>query len=328
MIEALPAAAEQGQTLQVEIYGAEFLPGATLTISGDGITISSMEVQRGSLIVATISVAADAAPGPRDITVTNVDGGSGTKTAAFTVSGETEEKVTITDLDDSDPAVEYRGWHLKEDASASNAGYHARTGGSNGGHHARVVFTGHQITYFFGTSQRGGTADVYLDGALAQSVSFHGSTKHPAFGSSVTFSGLSDSTHELRILHRSGESYVDGFRIVAGGGDAEAVDTRSQTSTSDHSITGSTILLQTVDVRPGDELISVVVDGAAQPLTVNMLNALGSIVATGSSLLEGSTTTGLDATLAAGTYTLQVVGSPTLEPSEVTVIVARTVRVK
>lgn len=328
VIEALPNAAEKGQTLQVEIYGAEFLPGATLSFSGDGISSSSTEVRRGSLIVATLSVAANATPGPRDITVTNVDGRSGTKAAAFTVSGPAEEEVTITDLDDRDPAVEYRGWHFKEHAGASNGGYHARTGGSNGGHHARVVFTGHQITYFFGTSQRGGTADVYLDGALVQAVSFNGPTKQPAFGSSLTWSGLSEGTHELRILHRTGESYVDGFRIVAGGGDAGAVSTRSQTSTTHSSITGSALLLQTVDVRTVDELISVVVDGAAEPLTVQMVDALGTIVATGSSLLAGSTSTGLDAALAAGSYTLQVVGSPALAASNVTVIVARTVRVK
>jgi hypothetical protein len=161
-----------------------------------------------------------------------------------------------------------------------------------------------------------------------QTVSFAGTTKQPEFGRSVTYSGLASGTHELRILHRSGESYIDGFQIVDGEGDPNAANPRSQTSTSYNSITGSTILLQTVEVKPGDELVSVIVEDAAEPLTVTMLDALGTIAATGSALLDGTTMTGFDAALAAGTYTLQVVGSLTLEPSNVTITVARTVRVK
>lgn len=326
VIEAAPNGAARGETLRVEIFGAEFLPGATVRVSGDGVSVSSVEVKRGSQIVATLSVAANATPGPRDITVTNVDGGSGTKAAAFTVAGGGE--VTVTNLDDSDPAVEYRGWHLKEDANASNGAYHRRTGGANGGHYARLVFTGTQVTYFFATSERGGTADVFIDGVQAGTVSFSGPSKQPAFGSSATWSGLSGGSHELRIVHRAGESYIDGFQIVDGQADSAAVATRSQTSSSQTSIAGNAIVLQTVEVRPSDEQVSVVVEGAAEPLAVTMINTLQMPVATGTALLGGTTVTGFDAALAAGTYTLQVAGSPTLASSNVTITVGRTVKVK
>lgn len=328
VLEALPAVAERGETLSVEVYGAEFLPGATLHFSGTGINVQSVEVKSGSRIVATINVALNAPAGPRDVTVSNIDGASGTAKGAFSINGTSGG--SVVEVDDNDPAVEYRqGWHAEEYIDASNGGYHRRMGKGNGNTAptARLVFDGTQITYFYGTSTSGGSADVYLDGVLQTTVSYLGTSKDPVFGESITFGDLAAGTHELRIVHQSGAAYIDGFQIV-GDPSEEAVEARSTTSSSSTDISGASVIVRTVDVSEADESLSVVVEGAAEPLSVTVLSAAGVAVATGGVLLDGTTITGLDVTLPAGTYTVQAVGSLSLAPSTVDVSVARTVRVK
>ncbi len=56
-------------------------------------SVTDAEVVSGNEATALISVAEDAAAGPRDVTITNVDGQSDTLAGAFTVvlAGSTEE---------------------------------------------------------------------------------------------------------------------------------------------------------------------------------------------------------------------------------------------
>jgi hypothetical protein len=242
----------------------------------------------------------------------------------------------VTTVDDADPAVEYRkGWHRRDDAAASGAGYHRRMGGAGGGDSptARLVFDGSEITYFFAASEQGGTADVFLDGALAATVSYAGTApgSSPEPGRSITFGDLGEGTHEIVIAHRGGAVYVDGFEIVSragGGADASAAGTGSVTTTSTGQLSGlgTTLLTRTVEVGPDDEWLSVVVEGASKLPTVNVLDPTGVLVATGGRLLDGSSAAGIDrAPAVAGTYTVQVLdvlGSP----SAVGISVSRTVR--
>jgi hypothetical protein len=242
----------------------------------------------------------------------------------------------VTTVDDADPAVEYRkGWHRRDDAAASGSGYHRRMGGAGGGDSptARLVFDGSEITYFFAASEQGGTADVFLDGALAATVSYAGTApgSSPEPGRSITFGDLGEGTHEIVIAHRGGAVYVDGFEIVSragGGADASAAGTGSVTTTSTGQLSGlgTTLLTRTVEVGPDDEWLSVVVEGASKLPTVNVLDPTGVLVATGGRLLDGSSAAGIDrAPAVAGTYTVQVLdvlGSP----SAVGISVSRTVR--
>lgn len=329
VIEAAPSSGSRGETVKLEVFGAEFLPGATLSVSGNGVTVSSVDVKSGTQINATLTIAPNATPGPRDITVRNVDGGTGVAKGAFSINGSNNGG-TIVDLDDNDPAIEYRnGWHVEEYANASNGGYHVRQGNGNGKKEptARLVFDGTQITYFYGTSTKGGSADVYLDGALVKTVSYTGTTKEPTFGDSITFADLASGSHEIRIVHKSGAAFIDGFQIV---GDAkeEAVEARSTTSSSTTLVSGSTLIVRTVNVTSSDEHLSVVVEGGEQPLSVTVLSPAGLPVATGGALIEGTTLTGVDTSLPAGTYTVQAIGAATMAPSNVEVSIARTVRVK
>ncbi|MGH2655515.1 MAG: sialidase family protein [Actinomycetota bacterium] len=245
----------------------------------------------------------------------------------------------VTEVDDSNPAVEYRrGWHRRSDPDASQGGYHRRLGSPGGGGEApraRLVFEGQEITYFFARSQQGGTADVFLDGEFATTLDYSGPApgNAPEFGHSVTFDGLDEGSHEILIAHRSGAVYVDGFAIVSGdggGADPSAALTRSITTTSTGELSGlgTTVLVETIEVGPDDEWLSVVVEGADQPVTVNLLDAVGTPVAVGDLLLAGGSAVGLDvAHPPAGTYTVQVLDTSGA-PATVEISIARTIAVK
>lgn len=327
------AAGAQGEA--VAIYGSEFLPGASVAVSGDGVSVDGVEWVSGTRLTATVSAAPGAPPGPRDVTVTNLDGGAGTGPAILTVTGDGGgEEPVVTDYDDGDPAVGYhKGWHRKSAETASGGGYHERTGSPGGDPpRVRLVFEGDQVTLFHGTSEAGGEAAVFLDGASAGTVSFAGTAhrRSPDFGASTTWSDLGEGRHELVLEHRSGVSYVDGFQVVSnpgGGADAEAVESRSQTDREAARLRLGT-WTGTVEIGPADEAVSVVVEGTSRPLTVNLLGPSGGLLATGGALLQGLPVSGLDATTpAAGTYTVQVL-DPLGGAASVEVSVARTVRVR
>ncbi|HZD16563.1 MAG TPA: hypothetical protein VE669_00325 [Actinomycetota bacterium] len=247
------------------------------------------------------------------------------------------EEPLITAVDDADPAVEYRrGWHRRTDPEASEGGYHRRMGSAGGGEPptARLVFEGDEIRYFFADSEQGGTADVFIDGELAATVDYSGSAPGdaPGFGRSIAFDDLGAGSHELLIAHRSGAVYVEGFEIVSGEGggpDASAAETRSVTTTSTGDLAGlgTTVLVETVEVGPSDEWLSVVVEGAEEPVTVKLLDPTLGTVAKAGQLLAGSSTVGLDfEPVLAGPYTVQVLDTEG-SPATVEISIARTIAV-
>ena len=71
LISASPSSGPQGQTLAVTILGlnTSFNAGSTVSF-GSGISINSVAVNSGTSLTATISIAAGAALGARDVTVT------------------------------------------------------------------------------------------------------------------------------------------------------------------------------------------------------------------------------------------------------------------
>jgi hypothetical protein len=221
---------------------------------------------------------------------------------------------TCGSLDDADRAVEYkRGWHRKSAAGASGGGYHVRVGGGNGASPtARVVFSGDEITYHYAKSGVGGSADVYLDGALVETVSFAGAGD-PTFGHSRTYSGLADGSHELVVEHRSGAAYVDGFEVCStpgGGADSLAATSHSETTTDTVSGSEGALIVRQLAVGDDAEHVSVVVEGSPVPLTVRLLDPLGNLLATGGALLDGLAVSGLDAVPAgAGSYRLEIVNT-------------------
>ena len=80
-----PTGGEQGATVSVTVSGANFQGGATLGV-GAGVTVSGVTVSSATQLLATLTIAVDAAVGPRDVTVTNPGGGTATLTGGFTVT--------------------------------------------------------------------------------------------------------------------------------------------------------------------------------------------------------------------------------------------------
>ena len=81
-----PSALGQGATSQdFTITGTGFVDGATVTISGAGVTLGTISVDSSTSISTTITVSASATVSARNVTVTNPDLGSGTCTNCFTV---------------------------------------------------------------------------------------------------------------------------------------------------------------------------------------------------------------------------------------------------
>lgn len=69
----------------VKLNGSGFAAGASVMM-GNGVTVKSVTVSSPTLLTLMVSVAGDAAPGPRDVVVTGTDGGTGTCAGCFTVS--------------------------------------------------------------------------------------------------------------------------------------------------------------------------------------------------------------------------------------------------
>jgi PKD repeat protein len=80
-----PNAGTQGVTLNVVLGGANFQSGAACSF-GAGVTVHSCLFNTSAQLTANVSIAAAAAVGPRDVTITNPDAQSGTLSGAFTVT--------------------------------------------------------------------------------------------------------------------------------------------------------------------------------------------------------------------------------------------------
>lgn len=81
----LPAQARQGQQLFVELRGSRLRAGTTVTFSGGGITVLRNDLVDEQTMMLELAIAADAAPGARDVTLGQQDGKSFTLAGAFTV---------------------------------------------------------------------------------------------------------------------------------------------------------------------------------------------------------------------------------------------------
>jgi subtilisin len=79
-----PAQGTQGTSVPVMVGGSGFKTGSTLS-AGAGITPTSVNVASSTLITATLTIAASATVGARDVTVTALSGDRAVLTGGFTV---------------------------------------------------------------------------------------------------------------------------------------------------------------------------------------------------------------------------------------------------
>lgn len=72
-----PPTSAQGATLAVTLVGTNFVSGATVAVSDPEITVTNVTVVSATVITATFTIAADAALGAANVTVTTSGGTSG-----------------------------------------------------------------------------------------------------------------------------------------------------------------------------------------------------------------------------------------------------------
>lgn len=89
-----PGRGQNSTNVSVTVAGSGFKPDAVVTFSGTGITINSSAVT-ATQITLDVSISAGAAVGPRDVTVTNTDGGTITSDDGFAVTAAP----TVTSVD-------------------------------------------------------------------------------------------------------------------------------------------------------------------------------------------------------------------------------------
>ena len=81
-----PVSGSLGQKLTVAVTGSNFQDGATVDFGGAGIIIQGVSFVGSIQLDVKINIQRKAITGSRDVTVTNPDGQSGTKTGGFTVN--------------------------------------------------------------------------------------------------------------------------------------------------------------------------------------------------------------------------------------------------
>jgi PKD repeat protein len=94
-----PAALFSGQSRKVIVSGNSFANGAQVFF-GPSVTVSSVSFASPSILLAQISVAAGATPGPRDVTVTNPDGRTVIISGLFSVASDQPPTASINNIAD------------------------------------------------------------------------------------------------------------------------------------------------------------------------------------------------------------------------------------
>jgi hypothetical protein len=196
-----------------------------------------------------------------------------------------------TAIEDDDSHISYsNGWHAINNAGAYAGHYRLNEGGNNQ-HNVVLTFdtpatqTG-TITYFYAISQKGGSAEVFLDHADMGPVYYNGtsgSNRSPIFGASKIYNyGMTANgqhTLEIRPIHDG--VYIDGFCI----GNATPTGTPAahpgNTSESLATQSAGQALLNSITLPAGTQAISIAAESSiAVPIQLVLINPSGTVVQT------------------------------------------------
>jgi hypothetical protein len=187
--------------------------------------------------------------------------------------------------DDSADVAYSNGWHLINYGNATGGHFRYHQGNSSS-HFAALDFnvpsgnTG-SITYSFAKSTKGGTADIYLDGAFKQTVNFAGSagtTQAPEFKPeyNVQFGALSAGAHKLEIKNLSGVVYVDAFCLQNSVSGAQPTSGPGATTNQSSSVSAGQTSSSGFTVPAGAQEISVVAESSLNvPYKLVLVNPSG-----------------------------------------------------
>jgi hypothetical protein len=228
------------------------------------------------------------APGPHTLYARQrIDGGNPSPVAsvAFEVAGLSE----VDCLEDDDPRIDYgNGWHRVADADASAGQFRYRNGNSPQGGFALdfTVPVGRSgaVSYDYATSQKGGAADLYLDGVLQLRVDYSGpdgTTRDPRFGASFRSGALAPGAHRLELRSPNGAAFVDRFCLESSRSTAAPASTPGATTSDDRSLGAGQLALAPLALPAGTTALGVAVESTpALPLQVALVDAQGLTLAT------------------------------------------------
>jgi hypothetical protein len=284
-----------------------FNPDGTITL-----VISADKVggpQAGDLIGALV---ARSYPVAQDITLR---GDSASDVASlgstYALVGNSSCGPTVTCLEeDAAPLAYSSGWHQVADADASGGHFRVNTS-KNGSGSLMLTFdvpagaTG-AVEYHYARSTKGGTADVYVDGALRSQINFNGSTgklEDPVFGFKARFENLASGSHTFELRNVKGAAYVDRFCLESAASSGTPTSAPGSTTSALSSLASLGSLVQSLNVPAGTQSVSVVASGAGL-LRVVLIDPAGAVLAT-SDAVDGVAV--LDTTAsAAGLYQVKV----------------------
>lgn len=189
-----------------------------------------------------------------------------------------------TCLEDDDSHIAYaNGWHLVNDPNAS-AG-HFRLNLAKGVATLAIDVPAGQfgaITYKYAKSPKGGSAEIFLDGASQGIVSYNGSTgttRAPQFGFSVRYGGLRGGSHTLEIRPISGAIYIDAFCLESSASNAQPSSGPGPTNAGVNTLAPGQQLLQQLTVPAGASALSVVAEPSANlPIQLVLIDPTGAVV--------------------------------------------------
>jgi len=196
-----------------------------------------------------------------------------------------------TAIEDDDPHISYsNGWHAINNSGAYGGHYRFNEGGSNQ-HNVVLTFDtpdsqAGSITYFFATSQKGGSAQVLVDGSSQGTVNYNsasGSNRSPNFGASKSFpyGATPGGHHTLEIRPIRDAIFIDGFCIGNATVTGSPASHPGTTSESLATQSAGQALLKSITLPAGTQAISIAAESSvAVPIQLVLINPSGTVVQT------------------------------------------------
>jgi hypothetical protein len=146
------------------------------------------------------------------------------------------------------------------------------------------------LSYYFARSPKGGTADVYLDGVLKETINYkgsNGSTQAPEFSANykVSYGNLAaGTTHRLQIKNMSDVVYVDRFVLESASSTARPSSGPGSTSNQQSNVSGSQSSSSGYQPPAGSQSFTVTAESSLNlPFQLALVSPTGLTLATVSS---------------------------------------------
>ena len=232
-----PASGLQGTSVDVTLTGTHFLAGATVAVSGAGVTVSNVDVDSATSITATLAIAANAAAGARTVTVTTAGGTSGGRT--FTVNAPDPEAPTLTGIN---PASGVQGASVDVTLTGTNFLAGATVGASGTGVTVSNIVVASatsitaRLTIAAGAATGARNVTVATAGGTSGGRTFTIGAPAPTLTSITPVSGVQGTTVDVTL---TGTDFIAGASVNVSG---------SGITVSDVSVDNSTTISATLDI--------------------------------------------------------------------------------